>query len=140
MNCLHLIWPYVAKALEATYFAIEIALIGAFIAWLQLRYAKKRDATLDARNQWEKTHRAMMEFRFRQELLDTPLGLSNEDMVQAAHARYMLRGELDRAPNSPLVKQIVDLLDANVEIEKWRAAAFTGEFDKFVQQVALKSR
>jgi hypothetical protein len=147
MNCFHLIWPHVAKALEATYVSIEIAVVGAIIAYLQLAYAKKRDATLDARNQWEKIHKAMMEFRFRREMLDYPSFSSYDGgviaetrAVEAFHALHMLKGELDRAPDSPLVKQISDFLNDNFEAEKWRAPAFTPEFDKLVHQVVLKSR
>jgi hypothetical protein len=143
MNCFHLIWPHVAKALEATYVSIEIAVVGAIIAWLQLDYAKKRDAKLDARNQWEKIHRAMMEFRFRREILNMPVdhGISeSEAAVEVSHTLHMLRGELDRAPNSPLVADIWAYLDANAEAEQWRAAAFVPGFDNLVHQVALKSR
>lgn len=148
MNYLHLIWSHVAQALEVGYVSIEIALVGAGIAWLQLRYAKKRDATLDARSQWEKLHKAMMEFRFRGEILNHPGPTSNYDggeisdahMVEAAHAIHMLRAELDRAPESPLITQIITLLNENFAAEKWRALNFTTEFDKFVRQVALKCR
>jgi hypothetical protein len=130
----------VAKALEATYVSIEIAVVGATIAWLQLNYAKKRDATLDTRNQWEQIHRTMLEFRFRREILNLPMGLTNEDLIQTSHALHMLRGELDRAPNSPLVTEIWAFLNANAEAEQWRAPAFGPGFDKLVHQVALKSR
>jgi hypothetical protein len=143
MNYFHLVWPYAAKALEATAVSIEIAVVGAIIALLQLDYAKKRDATLDARNQWEKIHRAMMEFRFRREVFNIPgdYGLSDsEAAVEMSHALHMLRGELDRAPNSPLVADIWAYLDANAEAEQWRAAAFVPGFDNLVHQVALKSR
>jgi hypothetical protein len=148
MNCFHLILPHVAKALEATYVSIEIAVVGAIIAWLQLGYAKKRDATLDARNQWEEIHKAMAEFRFRREILNSPGPFSSYDggiivearAVEAFHALHMLKGELDRAPDSPLVKQISDFLNDNFDTEKWRAPAFTPGFDKLVHQVALKSR
>lgn len=146
MNCFHLIWPHAAKALEATYVSIEIAVVGAIIAYLQLAYAKRRDAKLDARNQWEEIHKAMIEFRFRREILNSPV-ISSYDggvivearAVEASHSLHMLRGELDRAPDSPLVNQITDFLIDNFEAEKWRAPAFTLEFDKLVHQV-VKSR
>jgi hypothetical protein len=145
MNCFHLIWPNVAKALEATYVSIEIAVVGAIIAWLQLEYAKRRDATLDARNQWDKIHRAMMEFRFRREVVNAPalagqFGVSSESVLEAAHALHMLRAELDRAPVSPLVTQLSGFLNANFEAEKWRAPAFTVAFDNYAHEAALKSR
>jgi len=142
MHCFRLIWPHVAKALEATYVAIEIAVIGAIIAWLQLDYAKKRDATLDARNQWEKIHKAMLEFRFRRGILNTPtpMGLSSEDMIRAVYALQMLCGELDRAPDSRLVANILEFLNANAEAQQWRAPAFALGFDELVHQAALKSR
>jgi hypothetical protein len=148
MNYLHLVWPYVAKVLEAAYIASLIALVGAVIAWLQLDYAKKRDATLDARNQWEKIHKAMLEFRFRREILNSPGPSSNYDggvivearIVAAAHALHMLRGELDRVPDSPLVADILEILTANAEPEQWRAPAFAPGFDKLAHQAALKSQ
>ena len=145
MNCFHLIWPFVAKALEATYVSIEIAVVGAIIAWLQLNYAKRRDAALDARNQWEKIHKAMMEFRFRREVVNMPSiagqsGVSSESVLETAHALHMLRAELDRAPNSPLVVQISDFLNANFDAAKWRAPEFAKSFDQYAQQAALKSR
>jgi len=143
MNCFHLLWPHVVKALEATYVSIEIAVVGAIIAWLQLDYAKKRDAKLDDRSQWEKIHRAMVEFRFRREVFNIPggYGLSDsETAVEVSHALHMLRSELDRAPNSPLVADIWAYLAANAEAEQWRAAAFVPGFDNLVHQVVLKSR
>jgi len=135
-----MIWHYVAKFLEATAISIEIALVGAVIAWLQLDYAKKRDATLDARNQWEKIDKAMLEFRFRREILNTAMGLTNADVIQAAHAVHMLRGELDRAPDSRLVTEISEYLSANKDTQQWRADAFVPGLDKLAHQVALKTR
>ncbi len=148
MNYFHLVWPYVAKALEATYVSIEIAVVGAIVALLQLDYAKKRDAILDTRNQWEKVHKAMLEFRFRREILNLPGPYSNYDggvisearTVKAAHALHMLRGVLDRAPDSPLATEISEYLNANNEAQQWRADAFVLGFDKLAHQAALKSR
>jgi hypothetical protein len=148
MNYFHVIWPYVAKALEATAVSIEIAVVGAIIAWLQLGYAKKRDATLDTRNQWEKIHKAMLEFRFRREILNSPgpfdsfnMGMMTEARVhESAHALHMLRGELDRAPDLPLVTEISEYLNANKEAQQWRADAFASGFDKLAHQAGLKSR
>lgn len=49
--------------------------------------------------------------------------LESEAAVEVSHTLHMLRGELDRAPNSPLVADIWAYLDANVEAEQWRAVA-----------------
>ena len=68
------------------------------------------------------------------------MGLSSEDMIQAVHALHMLSGELDRAPDSPLVANISEFLNANAEAQQWRAPAFALGFDKLVHQAALKSR
>jgi hypothetical protein len=143
MHYFHLIRPHLAKALQATYVSVEIAVVGAIIAWLQLRYAKKRDAALDSRNQWEKIHKAMLEFRFGREVLNTPVdfGLSgSEAALETAHALHMLHGELDRASDSPLVTEISDFLNANSNVVQWRAAAFAPIFDELAQQVARKSQ
>lgn len=145
MNCFHAIWPHVKAAFAATYVSIEIAAVGAFIGLQQLRYYKKQDAILDARNQWEKVHKAMMEFRFRRGVLVMPrligqTGIYPENVVEAAHSLHMLRGELDRAPDSPLVAQIAELLNANPSPEQWRADEFAPKFDKLAHEAALKSR
>ena len=72
MNGFHLIWTHLSVALAATYVSVEIAVVGAIIAWLQLRYAKSRDKKLDIRNSWEQIHKAMLEFRLRREVLNHP--------------------------------------------------------------------
>jgi hypothetical protein len=107
--------------LSAAFVGILIAVVGAIIAWLQLDYAKKRDAKLDSRSQWEKIHKAMMEFRFRREIINSPGPTSNYDggvivesrTIETAHALHMLRAELDRSPESPLVTSICEFLNAN---------------------------
>jgi len=86
-----------------------------------------------------------MEFRFRRGVLNSPrmvgqTGVSLEMLVEVVHALHMLRGELDRAPDSPLLIKISDLLNANPEAEQWRAPAFEEQFDKVAHEAALKSR
>jgi hypothetical protein len=143
MNYFQLIWPHLKEALDATYVSIEIAIVGAIIAGLQLRYAKNRDKTLDIRNSWEKVHKAMFEFRFRREMLNNPHPCAKEPgeaAIEAMEALHNIRGQLDRAPDSPLVTEIVSFLDDNLTADKWRAADFTATFDKFVREAALKAR
>jgi hypothetical protein len=65
-------WLSVRDVLSAAYVTTLIAIVGAVIASLQLRYTKRRDAELDLRNQWEKIHKAMLEFRFHREILNMP--------------------------------------------------------------------
>jgi hypothetical protein len=142
MKFFHLIWPHLKAALEATYVSIEIAIVGAFIAWLQLRYAKKRDKELDIRNSWEKIHKVMMEFRFRRECLNSPPPGQHAGMwiAETLEALHNIRGQLERTPDSPLVIEIKTFLANNWKAEQWRAAAFTEQFDKFVHEAASKSR
>jgi hypothetical protein len=148
MNSLHPNWLRLKDILSVAYVTTLIAIVGAVIAGLQLRYYKKRDAVLDARNQWEKIHKAMLEFRFRREILNSPgpfdsfnMGMMTEARVhEAAHALHMLHGELDRAPDSPLVAEISEYLNANPNAEQWRAPEFAEKFDKFAHEAASKSR
>ena len=143
MNCFLLIWPHLKEALEATYVSIEIAAVGAIIAWLQLRYAKNRDKTLDIRNSWEKIHHAMLEFRLRREVLNHPDHWAKEPgaaALEAFEALHNIKGQLDRTPDSPLVTAIATFLDDNWNADKWRADNFTEPFDKFAHEAALKAR
>jgi hypothetical protein len=58
-------------------------------------------------------------------VLNTPVdfGLSgSEAALETAHALHMLRGELDRAPDSPLVTEVSDFLNANPTAEQRRAS------------------
>ena len=82
----------------------------------------------------------MLEFRFRREIINSPMGLPNENVIQAAHALHMLRGELDRVPDSPLVAEITNYMEDNSEAQQWRAAQFIPGFDHLAHQVALKAR
>lgn len=79
-----LIWPYLKDIISATAVGIEIALIGLLISWRQLRYAQKRDARVDERNEWEKIHKAMIEFRVRRELLNTGVGKMIGELIHDA--------------------------------------------------------
>jgi hypothetical protein len=99
MNCFYLIWPHLKGAFEATYVSIEIAAIGAIIAWLQLRYAKNRDRILDIKNSWEKIHKTMLEFRLRREVLNHPELWAKEPgaaALEAFQALHNIKGQLDR--------------------------------------------
>ena len=140
---LRLIWPHLKEALEAAYVTIEIAAVGAIIAGLQLRYAKKRDRSLDIRNSWEKIHKAMFEFRLRREVLNNPKLYAKENGLAALEtfeALHNLKGQLDRTPDSPLVIEITNFLDDNSSVEKWRADDFAARFDVFAHEAALKAR
>lgn len=64
------VWGGLHAAFPAALVATEIALIGLFVSWRQLRYMQKRDKDLDIRNGWEETHKLMMTFRFKRELLN----------------------------------------------------------------------
>jgi len=146
MNCFHLIWPYLKEALDATCVSIEIAVVGAIIAWLQLSYAKNHDKALDIRNSWGKIHEAMVEFRFRREMLNNPPPWANDPeavalaATLAALALNNIRGQLDRTQDSLLVTEITDFLEDNLTAAKWRANDLTGPFDKFAHEAALKAR
>jgi|SRR5208337_3475752 len=134
--------------LSAAWLAILVTVASAVIGWRQLDYAKKRDAAIDARNQWERIHKAMLEFRFRREVVtNRPKfgygglgGLSTEDFILAANALHMLQGELDRAPESPLVTEIFEYVKANSEPVRWTNEAFAAPFDDLARRVASESR
>ena len=142
MNCLYPLWPYLKAAVEATAVSIEIAMVGTFIAWRQLSYAKKRDNAIDIRNSWEKIHKAMLKFRFRRVVLNHPSDGARilAWLSEAIEALYKIKGQLDRTPDSPLVIEIANFLDDHEEAEKWRSDAFAEGFDKFVHEAALRSR
>jgi hypothetical protein len=143
MRYLQFIGLHWRDVLSAAFLGGLIGVMALIISWRQLHYAKKRDAALDARNQWEKVHKAMLEFRFRREVLNMPLdhGLSgSEAALEASHALHMLRGELDRAPDSPLVTKIHEHLMANFPAEQWRAPQFVEKFDEYAHEVAKKTQ
>jgi hypothetical protein len=143
MNSLHSIWFHLEHVLEATYVSIEIAIVGAVIAWLQLRYAKDRDKKLDIRNDWEKVHKAMMEFALRREVLNHPEYWNKEAgaaALDAFESLHNLKGQLDRMPDSSLAQGIVNFLDDNWSADQWRAPSFREPFSKYAHQAALKAR
>jgi hypothetical protein len=143
MDCFHTILLHLKAALEATYVGIEVAAVGAVIAWLQLQYAKKRDRALDDRNDWEKIHKLMLEFVIRREVLNNPNPYGKgvgEAVLDAFEALHNLKGQLDRTPDSPLVNEIVDLLQDNWDAEKWRAPGFIEPFSQLAHKAALRAQ
>lgn len=127
--------------LNVTVISVEVALVGSFISWLQLRYMKRRDKTLDERSGWAEVHKAMLEFRFRREILNNPKWQDGGTaVIKASEALHKLKGQLDRTPDSPLVIQLAKLLDDNSKAEQWRSVAFEEQFDTYTKQVAIKAR
>jgi hypothetical protein len=95
MRCFHLNWPHLKEILSATAVGIEIAVVGSVIGLLQLVYAQKRDRAVDTRNAWAEIHKAMMEFRFRREMLNQGVGKPEMDFaLDAFVALNQLRGQL----------------------------------------------
>jgi hypothetical protein len=138
MHCLHLNWLHLKEILSATAVGIEIAVVGAVIAMLQLVYAQKRDRAVDTRNAWTEIHKAMMEFRFRRELLNQPFGEPQiGSAIDAFSALYHLRGQLDRV-ESPLATEISNFLQGNWQAAQWRSAPFTEPFDKYAHEAARR--
>jgi hypothetical protein len=143
MNCFRLIWPHLKAALEVTYVSIEIAAVGAVIAWLQLRYAKSRDKALDIRNDWEKVHKIMLEFRLRREVLNHPQYWGKDigaAALEAFESLHILKGQLDRMPDSQLVGELAGFLDENWSADQWRADSFAEQLDKYAHEAALRAR
>ena len=135
-DCLHL-----RDVLSATWVTIEIAIVGAIVAFLQLRYAQNRDKKLDERTNWEKVHKAMIEFRVRRELFNNPFGGMDEVplALEAFLALNQLRAQLNRV-DSPLATEIENYLQDNWQADKWRASEFIPTFDEFTRKAAEKSR
>jgi hypothetical protein len=108
-----------------------------------------RDRTLDDRNNWEKVHKAMAEFRFRRELLNVSASqklifqsseVLHEHINRAAESLHNLKGQMDRVPDSPLALEIAAYLNENPEAEQWRADAFIAPFDELAKKAAIKAR
>lgn len=133
-------WGCLHAAFPAALVAIEIALIGLFISWRQLRYMQRRDRDLDIRNVWVETHKLMLTFRFRRELLNLPdfhaYPKSAEGAIAVSESLHNLKGQLDRMPDCPLVEEMATFLHTNMQSEQWRSAAFQQQFDQYAQQVA----
>ena len=123
--------------------AIEIAAMGLLISWLQLRYMKRRDAAIDKMSIWAETHKLMVIFRFKREMLNRPsleYPTSVNSAIAAIESFHVLKGQLDRMPDSTLVKEIAGFLQANWEAERWRSDDFIKEFDRYSRCVALLSQ
>lgn len=138
---LSIVGPFVAVV------SVEVAIVGAIVAYLQLRYAKRRDKAMDTRSAWTEIHKAMLEFRFRREILNNPdprnwgnTGAEAEAAVEALEALHNLKGQLDRSPDWELVKEIADFLNENEEAERWRSPDFQKRFDEYAKTVAPKAR
>ena len=140
MHCFHMNWTQLKEILSVTAVGIEIAVIGAIITLLQLIYAQKRDRAVDTRNAWTEIHKAMMEFRFRRELLNRPFSPSEMEMekaIDALSAMHQLRGQLVRV-ESPLAVEIEDFLQNNWQADQWRADPFIKPFDNYAHEAARR--
>lgn len=139
MSCLLPSWLHLRDVLSATWVTIEIAIVGAIVAFLQLRYAQNRDKKVDERTNWEKVHKAMIEFRVRRELFNNPFGGMDEAplALEAFLALNQLRAQLNRL-DSPLATDIENYLQENWQADQWRASAFVPKFDEFVRKAAEK--
>jgi len=137
-------WFHLTDIVSATAVGLEIAFVGAIIAALQLWYSRSRDHAVDKRNDWEKIHKAIIEFRVRREFLNNRFpGITSVEQwpsaINAYQALSQLKGQLDRV-GDPLAADIAKYLDQNWEPGKWQAPEFVPKFDEFAGQVALRSR
>jgi hypothetical protein len=133
-------WFHWKDIASATAVAIELAVVATIIGALQLCYSRKRDRAVDRRNDWEKVHKAMIDFRLHRELLNTLVGKMPGELIHDAYiSLHQLKGQLDRV-DDPLVGDIIDYLDQNWDPKKWRSPEFLPEYDKFAKQAALRSR
>jgi hypothetical protein len=90
----------------------------------------------------------MLDFRFKRALLENPLQLSapfSTDavmrfVIEASEALHVLKGQLDRMPEHPLVNELANFLHSNWEAEKWRSSQFVGPFDNYAKQIAVLSQ
>jgi hypothetical protein len=133
------IWEWLSSASPAPLVTIEVAIVGLIVSWWQLRYMKRRDRETDIRNDWTETHKAMITFRFKRELLNLPdlvYPRSAEFAVAAQESLHILKSQLDRMPDGPLVEQMASFLHTNCEPEMWRSPAFQEQFDQYAKQVA----
>jgi hypothetical protein len=140
---LHHMWESIRAASPAPLVTIEIAIVGLIVSWWQLRYAKKRDRAIDARNSWTELHKLMTSFRFKRELLNqTELTYPKfgEAILVASESLHDLKGQIDRMADSPLVNQIAGFLIDHWQAEKWRSSDFQKQFDEYARQVAFLTR
>ena len=136
-------WAWIHPAFTAALIAIEIAQVGLFVSWRQLQYMQQRDDAVDIRGSWAETHKRMIVFRFKRELLNQAnlsYPMSADNAIAALEALHVLKGQLDRMPDSTLVEQIADFLHANEAAELWRSAAFVKTFDDFARRAAILGR
>ena len=119
------IWKWAQAAFPSAFVAIEVAMVGLFVSWLQLRYVRLRDKNLDTRNGWTDMHKAMLAFRFKREMLNQSPGVYPEirdAMVAVSESLHNLRGQLDRMPDSPLVEQISEFPECKREAGRMEVA------------------
>src|ERR1035438_5008675 len=64
------VWGWMQPAFTAALVTIEVALVGLFVSWRQLQYMQQRDDAVDIRGSWAETHKRMIVFRFKRELLN----------------------------------------------------------------------
>jgi hypothetical protein len=70
MRCfVYRLWEWLHSVFPAALVTIEIAIVGLIVSWLQLRYMQRRDKLIDIRDGWTETHKLMLAFRFKRELL-----------------------------------------------------------------------
>jgi len=129
---------------RAALVSIEVAVVGLIIAWLQLEYAKRRDKLLDFKSAWTEVHKAMMDFRLKQAILDHPdyWGKTPEQAaIDAFSSLHFLRGQLDRTPDSPLAIEMSNFLEVNwISSDKWRGSAdFNKTFDKYIHEAQKRT-
>lgn len=134
---------FVKPAIRVVAVSIEIAAVGVWVSWMQLRYLKKRDQALDIQNAWTETHRLMIGFRFKRELLNLPdisYPQTTRNAIDSMESLHVLKGHLDRMPDSERVKQIADFLHDNENAEQWRSSQFQTQFDQYARRAAILAR
>ncbi len=139
LSFLEWIWRWLCSTSPAPLVTVEVALVGLLVAWLQLRYMKQRDHTIDIRDGWAETHKLMVIFRFKRELLNLPNQIypaSAAIAIETSESLHLLKAQLDRMPDGPMVEKIADFLHENWLAENWRSPAFEKPFDEYVKQVA----
>jgi hypothetical protein len=136
-------WMWIQPAFQAAVVTIEVTIVGIVVSWLQLSYMKNRDKELDARGSWAETHRLMMIFRFKRELLNQAniaYPASAENAINALESLHVLKGQLDRMRDDPLVKELAGFLHENELASNWRDKPFEEKFDEYAHKAALRSR
>jgi hypothetical protein len=136
-------WEWVHPAFTAALVTVEIALVGLWVSWGQLQYMQRRDKAVDIREGWAETHKLMIAFRFKRELLNNAnvsYPMNAENAIATLEALHVLKAQLDRMPDLTLVKDIADFLHTNEDAVLWRAQPFATKFDEYAIQAALLSR